>query len=296
MRPICKTVLGASALLWSANALAAPPANLDATVQTMMAQSGVPGIAIGIVEDGKTVLAKGYGSRELGKPAPVDGHTLFQIGSVTKAFTAASLALLGEEGKLGWDDKVIDHLPEFQMYDPYVTREFTLRDLLTHRSGLGLGAGDLTFMAHADFTRADVVKALRWLKPVTSFRSQFAYDNVLYAVAGVVIERESGKVWEDFMRERVLRPIGMTESTTGEAERYTHDNRAQGHARLGPPFRGGDEISHAKRLPSLRARFFQDPVNLGPVLFHQLYTDPGNGKQLRLCLRLFLRNRQQHPV
>ena len=234
-----KALLGATALLGLAStALADPPKDIDATVQQLMEGEGVPGMALGVVENGKTVLAKGYGFRELGKPAPVDAHTLFQIGSTTKAFTSAALAMLSEEGKLGWDDRVVDHLPEFQMYDPYVTREFSLRDLLTHRSGLGLGAGDLLFMDHADFSRTDVVKALRWLKPQTSFRSQFAYDNLLYAVAGVVIERETGKVWEDFVRERMLRPMGMEGSTTDEASRYLVANRAQGHARLGPPFRG----------------------------------------------------------
>jgi CubicO group peptidase (beta-lactamase class C family) len=231
--------VGACALLALASpAHAAPPPQLDATVREIMTAVGAPGLAVGIVENGQTVFAKGYGVRELGKPTPIDAHTLFQIGSTTKAFTSAALALLAEEGKLGWDDRVIDHLPEFQMYDPYVTREFTIRDLLTHRSGLGLGAGDLTFIGHADFTRAEVVKTMRWLKPQTSFRSQFAYDNLLYAVAGVVIERDSGKVWEDFVRERLLRPAGMTDTTTDEASRYRNADRAQGHARLGPPFRG----------------------------------------------------------
>ncbi|WP_226019038.1 serine hydrolase [Novosphingobium sp. FKTRR1] len=257
MRRFARALLATTVLLALAStAKADPPADIDATVQQLMANDGVPGMAVGIVEGGKTVLAKGYGVRELGKPAPVDARTLFQIGSTTKAFTSAALALLAEQGKLGWDDRVVDHLPEFQMADPYVTREFTLRDLLTHRSGLGLGAGDLTFMNHADFTRAEVVKALRWLKPQTSFRSQFAYDNVLYAVAGVVIERDSGKVWEYFVRDRLLRPIGMFDSTTDEAARYLNADRAQGHARLGPPFRGEGAQSVLDEKQGLGASVF----------------------------------------
>lgn len=230
--------VAAASVFWAATAAAEPPKTLDADVAALMQGGGTPGLALGIVEKGKTVLAKGYGVRELGKPDPVDAGTLFEIGSTTKAFTSAALAILSENGKLDWDDRVIDHLPEFQMYDPYVTREFTIRDLLTHRSGLGLGAGDMTFDPRTDRPRTDMLKALRWLKPQTSFRSQFAYDNLLYVVAGLLIERETGQRWEDFMRERILRPVGMTTSTTDEPSRYLVADRAQGHARLGPPFRG----------------------------------------------------------
>jgi len=217
---------------------AAPPADIDATVAGLMKSGGTPGLALGVVEHGHTVLAKGYGVRRLGAEGPVDAETLFQIGSTTKAFTTAALALLVEEGKIGWDDRVVDHLPDFQMYDPWVTREFTIRDLVTHRSGLGLGAGDLTFVPRSTITRAEIVKAMRWLKPQTSFRTAFAYDNLLYVVAGVVVERVSGQSWEDFVRARLLRPMGMTATTTDEPSRFVNADRAQGHARLGPPFRG----------------------------------------------------------
>ena len=169
----------------------------------------MPGIAVGIVKDGKLVFAKGYGVREHGKPGQVDADTLFQIGSNTKAFTAAALAILVDEGKIRWDDKVLDHLPQFRMYDPYVTREFTIRDLLTHRSGLGLGAGDLMFFPPTDFTRADVMHGLRFLKPVSSFRSQFDYDNLLYMVAGEIIPAVTGQSWEDFVEKRIMDPLKM---------------------------------------------------------------------------------------
>lgn len=219
-----------------------PPKTLDADVARLMKQAGTPGLALGIVENGKTVLAKGYGVRRLGAPEPVDAHTIFQIGSTTKAFTAAALAMLVEEGKIGWDDRVIDHLPEFQMSDPWVTREFTIRDLLTHRSGLPLGAGDLTFVPRTTHSRLEMMKALRHLKPETSFRTAYAYDNLLYVVAGLVVERVSGKTWEDFVRTRIVNALGMADTTTDEPERYQKVNRSQAHARLGPPIRGlGEE-------------------------------------------------------
>ena len=163
------------------------PEQIDSTVASAMKAFQVPGVAVGIVKDGKLIFAKGYGAREVGKPGRIDADTLFQIGSNTKAFTAAALAILVDEGKLHWDDKVIDHLPQFRLYDPYVTREFTIRDLLTHRSGLGLGAGDLMFFPATDMTREEIIHGLRYLKPATSFRSTYAYDNLLYMVAGQII-------------------------------------------------------------------------------------------------------------
>src|ERR1700733_16179485 len=148
-------------------ALPISPTTIDTTVARAMKAFQVPGMAVGIVKDGKLVYAKGYGVRELAKPAQVDADTLFQIGSNTKAFTTAALALLVDAGKIHWDDKVIDYLPQFRMQDPYVTREFTIRDLLTHRSGLGMGAGDLMFFPATDFRRDEIIHGLRYLKPVS---------------------------------------------------------------------------------------------------------------------------------
>ncbi|MET0719161.1 MAG: serine hydrolase domain-containing protein, partial [Pseudoxanthomonas sp.] len=167
----------------AAAALAAPPAGFDAHVEEALKKHDVPGMAIAIVENGQIVKAKGYGVRQLGSPEAVDADTIFPTGSTGKAFTAAALAILVDEGKLDWDDKVIDHLPGFRMYDAWVTREMTVRDLLVHRSGLGLGAGDLLFIPRSSRNRADIVRALRDLKPATSFRSNYAYDNILYVVA-----------------------------------------------------------------------------------------------------------------
>jgi CubicO group peptidase (beta-lactamase class C family) len=193
----------------SPSALAITPATIDATVARAMKTFQVPGMAVGIIKDGKLVYAKGYGVREFGMPGQVDADTLFQIGSNTKAFTAAALALLVDEDKIHWDDKVIDYLPQFRMQDPYVTREFTIRDLLTHRSGLDAGAGDLMFFPATDFSRDEIIHGLRYLKPVSGFRSKYDYDNLLYMVAGQIIPAVTGKPWEDFVKERILEPLQM---------------------------------------------------------------------------------------
>jgi CubicO group peptidase (beta-lactamase class C family) len=222
-------------------AFAAPPANFDARVESVRQAAGVPGMAIAIVENGHTVLAKGYGERRLGSGTKVDADTLFLIGSTTKAITTAALATLVDSGKLGWDDRVVDRLPGFQMYDPWVTREMTVRDLLVHRSGLGLGAGDLLYIPRGSLSRAEVVRRLRYLKPSGSFRDRYAYDNILYIVMGQLIEAVSGQSWEDYVREHVLVPAGMTRATTDEAHRLADFNRAQPHARFGGPVRGTGE-------------------------------------------------------
>ncbi|MDH5823324.1 serine hydrolase [Luteimonas sp. RD2P54] len=227
-----------ASLFATAAAFAAPPQGFDARVQEAMQAHGVPGMAIAIVEDGEVALARGYGVRRLGAPERVDADTLFPTGSTGKAVTAAALAILVDEGRLGWDDKVIDHLPDFRMHDPWVTREMTVRDLLVHRSGLGLGAGDLLFVPRTSRSRADVVRALRHIAPATSFRSGYAYDNILYVVAGELVAAVSGSTWEDFIRERVFAPAGMTTSVSHEDDRFANPNRAQPHARIDGRVRG----------------------------------------------------------
>jgi CubicO group peptidase (beta-lactamase class C family) len=173
---------------------------------------------------------------------PVDADTIFPTGSTGKAFTVADLGILVDQGKIGWDDKVTDRLPGFQMYDPWVTREITIRDLLVHRSGLGLGEGDLLFVPRTNLTRAESVRRVRYLKPATSFRNGFAYDNVLYMVAGQLIEAVTGQTWEQFTAEHVLKPAGMLHSTTDDTERFANQNRAQPHARMSGGLRGiGDQ-------------------------------------------------------
>jgi CubicO group peptidase (beta-lactamase class C family) len=219
-------------------ALADPPGGLDAKVEALRKASGAPGIAVAIVEHGKTTLAKGWGFRKLGDPAKVDADTIFQTGSTGKAFTAAALAILVDQGKIGWDDKVIDHMPWFRMYDPWVTREITIRDLLVHHSGLGLGAGDLLFVPRGSLSRKETVKRLAYIKPATSFRSSYAYDNILYMVAGQLIEEVSGKSWEDFMTSEVLKRGGMSSATATYEARWATADRAFPHARIGGAVRG----------------------------------------------------------
>jgi CubicO group peptidase (beta-lactamase class C family) len=237
-----KYALLATLALAAAVAQAAPPKGFEARVEALRSDIGVPGMSIAIVENDKVTFAKGFGIRQLGAPAKVDADTIFPNGSTGKAFTVAALAVLVDRGQLSWDDKVVDKLPGFQMYDPWVTREMTVRDLLVHRSGLGLGEGDLLFVPRTNLSRAESVRRLRYLKPATSFRSGFAYDNVLYMVAGQLIEAVSGKDWETFVREEVLKPAGMKNSTSDDELRFKVEDRAYPHARQNGGLRGaGDQ-------------------------------------------------------
>ena len=219
-------------------AVAAPPKGFDARVEALMRQMEVPGATVAIVENGAVTLARGYGLRSQGGTDAVGPDTLFQIGSTTKAFTSAALAILVDEGKLRWDDRVIDHLPGFQMYDPWVTREITVRDLLVHRSGLGLGHGDLLFVPATNLSREETVRRVRFLKPATSFRSAYAYDNILYIVAGALIEAVSGQRWEEFVEARIFAPLGMNRSVSNDPDRLAVADRVreidghEPHARL----------------------------------------------------------------
>jgi CubicO group peptidase (beta-lactamase class C family) len=188
------------------------PKDLDSYVKKVMDQFEVPGIGLAIVKDGKVLLSKGYGVRKLGESAKVDEHTQFGIASNTKAFTATAIGMLVEEGKLEWDAPVIRYLPWFRLSDPYVTHELTIRDLLVHRSGLGLGAGDLLWWPTSTYNRREIAERLQYIPLVKSFRSAYAYDNVLYLVAGEVIEAVSGQSWENFVRSRILAKVGMTDS------------------------------------------------------------------------------------
>ena len=210
----------------------APPPDFDRFVQRVVERFEVPGVSVAIVKDGQVVLAKGYGVRRLGQDARVDADTRFGIASNTKAFTALALGLLVEEGKVEWDAPVIRYLPWFQMWDPWVTRELTVRDLLVHRAGLGLGAGDLLWWPPSTYTRDDIARRLRHIKPVTSFRTAYAYDNVLYLVAGQVIETVSGRSWEEFVTERILRPVGMREATVLHSDASNPGNVTGTHARV----------------------------------------------------------------
>jgi len=207
---------------------------IDKLVEKTMKVFEVPGIAVGIVKDGALIHSKGYGVRSLITKEAVTPNTLFGIASNSKAFTSASLGILIDEGKLNWDDKVIDFIPEFRLYNSYVTEEFTIRDLLTHRSGMGLGAGDLMIWPDgSDFTTNDIIHNLRYLKAISGFRTKYDYDNLLYIVAGEIIKRVSGISWESFVEERIMKVLGMNNSASSYNRLKDKSDVIDPHARIG---------------------------------------------------------------
>jgi len=210
---------------------AARAKEMDAYVAKAVKDWNVAGLAIAVVKDGRVVFTKGYGVREIGKPATVDTSTLFAIASTTKAMTAASIGMLVDEGKLKWDDPVTKFIPTLQMYDPYVTRELTVRDLLTHRAGLG----NADYMWDLDdYTMPEIIRRMRLIKPEYSFRSGFVYQNIMYMMAGEVIAAASGMPWSKFVQTRIFDPIGMRSSVPLERLLPQGANRASPHWLLGP--------------------------------------------------------------
>jgi len=228
--PLPAQAAGPAPVVADDGALPAQLQDFTAYVERTLKTFEVPGVAVAIVKDGKVVLEQGYGVRELGKPAKVDAHTLFAIASNTKAFTAASLQMLADEGKLDMDARVIDYLPWFRMSDPYVTHEMRVRDLLAHRSGLSLGAGDLLYWPPTSYTTRDVVERLARVPIKNSFRGHYAYDNILFAVATLVIEKVSGQSYADFVREHIFKPVGMDESVIDDTYLKPGMDVATGHA------------------------------------------------------------------
>ena len=214
------------------NAPGFDPAYIDAEVERSRRAFEVPGYAVAIIGATPQPFLKGYGVRTLGRTGPVGPHTRFAIASNTKAYTAAALAILVDEGKLGWDDPVVRHMPEFRMHDPAITPLVTVRDLLCHRSGLPLGAGDLLFFPDTTHKAADALKALPYLKAERPFRGGYAYDNILYTVAGLLIARVSGMQWRDFVTTRLLRPIGQTDAVAS-LDLLTAGDVAGRHGRRG---------------------------------------------------------------
>jgi CubicO group peptidase (beta-lactamase class C family) len=205
--------------------------DFDQYVEAVRAQFEVPGIAVAIVKDGQVVLERGYGVREMGRPEPVQADTLFAIASNTKAFTAAALSMLADEGKLALEDRVIDHLPWFRMSDPYVTHEMRIRDLLAHRSGLGLGAGDLLYWPTTDYSNEEVARRLRDVPLSGGFRERYAYDNILFGVAQLVIEQVAGQPYREFLQQRIFDPLGMDQTRYNSDFLRPGDNVASGHAK-----------------------------------------------------------------
>jgi len=208
-----------------------PPA-LDQYIETVLKTFEVPGISVSIVKDGKILLSKGYGIKKLGEKDLVDANTLFSIASNSKAFTATALAMLVEEGKLRWDDRVIDHLPWFKMADSYITTNLTVRDLLVHHSGLQAYSGDLMLFPPSTFSRREILEKLRKLPLVHDFRTTYAYDNILYLAAGEVIKVLSGQEWEDFIKTKIFDKVGMKGSVSRYSEFGAKSNISAAHDRI----------------------------------------------------------------
>lgn len=201
---------------------------LDEYIPDLMRYFGAPGLAISIVQDGEIKYSKGFGTKTINRNDPVDNNTLFAIGSISKSFTAVALAMLVDEGKIDWDDRVIKYVPYFQLYDPYVTSTFTIRDLLTHRSGLKEVSGG-TLWYHSDLNREDIIRGLKYLDPVTEFRTKPAYQNTMFLVASKVLESAAGEPWEDFVRNRIFEPLGMVNTVISQAERKGSKNISSPH-------------------------------------------------------------------
>lgn len=203
-----------------------PIQGLDAYIAQSLTDWNVPGLAIAVIRDDEIVLARGYGIREIGKGQPVDAHTLFGIGSTTKAFTAALVAMAVDEGQLTWDSRVVDHLPNFQLRDPWVTREITIRDLLAHRTGLASAEG-LWYVFGYD--RRELAHRFRYVEPLLSFRSGYSYNNAMYLTVGLVLEAVTGASWDDLVAKRILTPLGMNESNTSITALAGMENVASPH-------------------------------------------------------------------
>ncbi|HJR67650.1 MAG TPA: serine hydrolase [Gemmatimonadaceae bacterium] len=235
MRALAAVPIIVAATSADAQRAARPALNeLDAYITRAVAEWRIPGLAISIVKDDSVVFAKGYGVRELGKPGAVDAGTRFAIGSTTKAMTAIALGMLVDEKKVRWDEPVITYLPGFRVGDPYVTRELTVRDLLTHRGGLG--NADLLW-ASADYTAEEITRRVATLAPAYSLRSRFIYQNIMYAVAGDVIAAASGMPWAQFLRTRIFEPLGMKATEPTLAALQGQANIATPHAELSDTIR-----------------------------------------------------------
>lgn len=253
----------------------APLQGFDDYVNKAIKDWDVPGVAIAVVKDDKIVFAKGYGVREIGKPDKVDERTIFAIGSSSKAFTAAAIAMLVDEGKIKWDDPATKYLPGFQLYDANVTREMTVRDLLTHR--VGLERGDALWYA-TDMSRDEILRRIRFLKPSSSMRSKFGYQNIMFLAAGQIVPQAAGKTWDDFLRERIFTPLGMTATSTSISGLKSASNVAAPHSKFDDkltaiPYRMIDNIGPAGSINS-------NVVDMAQWVRLQLNNGTFQGKQL----------------
>jgi len=201
---------------------------LDAYFSEALVKWGVPGMAIAIIRNDSIVLMTGYGLRETGKPGKVDENTSFAVASNTKSFTASALAMLVDESKIKWDDKVVDYLPWFRLYDPYVSLNMTIRDLLSHHSGLETFSGDLIWYG-SSYSRDEIIKRAANLKPHYGFRTTFGYSNIMYLTAGQIIASVSGLSWDEFISQRILQPLKMDHTNTSISKLDLKGNTAIPH-------------------------------------------------------------------
>ncbi len=206
-------------------------ARLDKDIEAARIEWAVPGLAVAVVKDDQVLLSKGYGVKRSGSPETVDGDTLFAIASNSKAFTAAALAILVDEGKVGWDDPVVRHLPYFRLKDPLASSDIRVRDLLCHRSGLGTFSGDLLWWG-TPYTPKEILQRAALLEPAAPFRAEYGYSNLMFLAAGEVIEAASGQKWSDFVRARLLHPLEMKRTVTSVRDLVTQDNYATPHKTL----------------------------------------------------------------
>lgn len=257
-RRLAMTAVGAALLLSAASAGAQAPSSrepyrgLDAYVDATLATWKVPGAAIAIVRHDSVIFAKGYGVRQLGKADRTTERTIFAIGSASKAFTAAAAAMLVDEKKLALDAPATTYLPSLQLFDSYATRELTIRDLLSHRSGLA--RGDPLWYG-TEFDRDEILRRVRFLPPSTSFRSQFGYQNLMYLAAGQIVARAAGATWDEVVRDRIFAPLGMTSSSTTIRALQGVSDVAAAHAEIDDtlrviPWRNIDNIGPAGSINS----------------------------------------------
>lgn len=201
---------------------------LDAYAKKLMVDFKITGMSVAIVRNDSILFVKAYGNKEIHKNTPVNTNTTFGIGSISKSFTALTLGLLVAQGKINWDDKVKKYLPDFQLYDPYVTENFTIRDLLIHRSGLKSESGGMLWY-HSDLSRTEVMKGLKYLHPISGFRTEPAYQNVMYLVASEIVKAVSGMSWDDFLKKNIFDKIKMPNSVSRANDREANSNRALPH-------------------------------------------------------------------
>jgi len=210
------------------NAQNAKLKQLDDYIKKAMIDWKTPGFAVGIVLNDSVIFTKGYGTKEFGKDYPTNEKTQFIIASCSKAFLTASLAILVDQEKLNWDDPVIKYLPTFQMYDPWVTKEITIRDLVTHRSGLATFSGDFLWLG-SDYTSEEVVNRARFLKPTSSFRSKYGYQNIMFITAAQIVKAVTDTAWSDYVKYHIINPLGMNNTTTTYKDMRNSENVSKAH-------------------------------------------------------------------